>query len=200
MLVLVKLWNRCAERRPLLTLSLTNGAMAGVGDAIAQRLAPAPAPAYDPWRTARFVTYGCLFGPVAFRWYSLLDRKFPLPAATAAAATARALAIGKRVAADQVAFAPVAVAAFFAVMGALEQRTPAEIGASFREKYPAALAGNYVLWPAAQLVNFSLVPLVYRVPFSSLVSIVWNTYLSTVTNRRSMGSGRAEDRVSADRH
>ncbi|KAJ2767382.1 hypothetical protein IWQ57_003971 [Coemansia nantahalensis] len=196
MSALVRLWNHYAERRPLLTLSLTNGAMAGAGDAIAQLLAPAQASgsqrtaqAYDPWRTARFGAFGCLFGPVAFRWYSLLDRRFPLPAK--AAAWARARAIGKRVAADQVLFAPVAVASFFAVMGALEQKTPGEIGASFRDKYPAALAGNYVLWPAAQVINFGVVPLVYRVPFSGLVSVLWNTYLSLVNSRRCAEPGRA---------
>ncbi|KAJ2706557.1 hypothetical protein H4R19_004997 [Coemansia spiralis] len=183
---LVQLWNLCAARRPLLTQSLTNGTMAGAGDALAQCLAPAEA--YDPWRTARFAAFGCLFGPVAFRWYSLLDRTFPL-----AAARPRARAIGKRVAADQIAFAPVAVAAFFGVMGALELKTPGEIGTSFRDKYPAALAGNYVLWPAAQAVNFGVVPLVYRVPFSGLVSVVWNTYLSLVNSRRHVEPDHASD-------
>ncbi|KAJ2373572.1 hypothetical protein IW150_003556 [Coemansia sp. RSA 2607] len=204
---LAGLWNRCAARSPLMTLSLTNGVMGATGDIVAQCIVPhfqassstpdgsKDKPAYDPWRTFRFFAYGCIFGPVAFKWYSLLDRRFPLPILLAAGkpnrahSAAKALAVGKRMAADQVVFAPVAIATFFAVMGTMEGKSVDEVRSSLRDRYPQALAGNYVLWPAAQLINFGLVPLIYRVPFSSLVSIVWNTYLSIVNGRK------PEDRV-----
>ncbi|KAJ2380287.1 hypothetical protein H4S02_006755 [Coemansia sp. RSA 2611] len=202
-------WSRWANRRPLLTLSLTNGVMGAIGDAIAQSIAPSPSPPlpqtdkamlaghdgrrppYDFARTARFFVYGCMFGPVAYRWYSLLDCRFPLPPVSLASSTAGAsnsaaklLAIGKRVAVDQIVFAPVAIGAFFTVMGAMEGRCMDDIRASLRAKYSKALAGNYALWPWAQLVNFSVVPLIYRVPFASLVSVSWNVYLSRVNSRR----------------
>ncbi|KAJ1722087.1 hypothetical protein LPJ53_003456 [Coemansia erecta] len=203
---LAGIWNRCAARSPLVTLSLTNGVMGATGDIVAQCLVPRfqtfsdaqanprDRPAYDPWRTLRFFAYGCIFGPVAYKWYSLLDRRFPLPMlvagkASRAHSTAKALAVGKRMAADQVVFAPVAIATFFAVMGTMEGKSVDEVRSGLRDRYPQALAGNYVLWPAAQLINFSLVPLIYRVPFSSLVSIAWNTYLSIVNGRK------PEDRV-----
>ncbi|KAL3200002.1 hypothetical protein MRX96_013393 [Rhipicephalus microplus] len=52
---------------------------------------------------------------------------------------------------------------------------------------PTELSGDsrqtYMLWPAAQLINFSLVPLNYRVPFASCVALVWNTYLAWKANR-----------------
>ncbi|KAJ1647936.1 hypothetical protein LPJ64_000748 [Coemansia asiatica] len=194
MSLFVGFWNRCAVRRPLLTISLTNGVMGAAGDVLAQSLVPQQqtsedppqsastktAVSYDPWRTLRFFAYGCMFGPVAYRWYGFLDRRLPMTAVRAA----KAATLAKRVAADQIFFAPVAIAAFFAAMGAMEGKGIGELKISLMERYPEALTGNYILWPAAQMLNFSIVPLVYRVPFSGLVSIIWNTYLSIVNGRK----------------
>ncbi|KAJ2157410.1 hypothetical protein GGF46_004534 [Coemansia sp. RSA 552] len=191
--VLGNVWARWAQKRPLLTISLTNGAMGGIGDALAQSAAaaqPDGALQYNPLRTLRFFAYGCMFGPVAYKWYSALDRRLPLPrttlkraAGTASTSAGRLWAIGKRVAVDQAVFAPAAVGAFFVVMGAMERKPFPEIRASLCEKYPGTLAWNYALWPWAQLVNFSVIPLIYRVPFSALVGIIWNMCLSWVNSR-----------------
>lgn len=45
------------------------------------------------------------------------------------------------------------------------------------------LLGFYKLWPAAQLVNFYIIPLKFRVNFSNIVSLFWNTYVSWLANR-----------------
>jgi protein Mpv17 len=44
---------------------------------------------------------------------------------------------------------------------------------------------NWKIWPAAQLINFSIVPLRYRVLFASCVGYVFNIYLSWISNRTS---------------
>ncbi|KAJ1666950.1 Glutaminyl-tRNA synthetase [Coemansia sp. RSA 1646] len=97
---------------------------------------------------------------------------------------AKQKAIIKRVSIDQIAFAPVAIAAFFTVMGAMEGKSASEIRNSLCDRYPKALVGNYMLWPWSQLINFGLVPLVYQVPFASMVSVFWNMYLSWVNHKR----------------
>ncbi|KAJ2806758.1 hypothetical protein H4R20_001565 [Coemansia guatemalensis] len=210
MSVFGRIWRDWANRRPLLTLSLTNGAICGIGDTIAQLVAPppalfqhaepskttpskigsAPVQDYSLWRTFRFCIYGCAFGPVAHKWYSLLDRSFPFFKIAHATSAFRwpilagwVATTGKRVAVDQIFFAPAAVAAFFIGMGLMEGKTFGEIREHLRERYFGALAGNYALWPAAQIVNFSLIPLVYRVPFSGMVGIMWNFYLSWINSR-----------------
>ncbi len=41
----------------------------------------------------------------------------------------------------------------------------------------------YKLWPAAQIVNFYLIPLKFRVNFANIVSLFWNTYVAWLANR-----------------
>ena len=45
------------------------------------------------------------------------------------------------------------------------------------------LFGFYKLWPAAQLFNFYVIPLKFRVNFSNIISLFWNTYVSWLANR-----------------
>lgn len=48
---------------------------------------------------------------------------------------------------------------------------------------PAALLANWKVWPVIQAVNFSLMPLPYRVPFQSTCGIGWVLYLSLLNAR-----------------
>ncbi|KAJ2846994.1 hypothetical protein IWW36_004082, partial [Coemansia brasiliensis] len=53
-------------------------------------------------------------------------------------------------------------------MGMLEGLGMEKLGERVRLQYPQVLLAGYLVWPAAQLINFSLVPLTYRVQFGSL--------------------------------
>ncbi|KAJ1801180.1 hypothetical protein LPJ59_000504 [Coemansia sp. RSA 2399] len=142
---------------------------------------------YDPVQTLRFFVYGLMFTPIAYRWHAFLNTRFPLRSQLtevaalskpAQSASSRIGMVLKRVAVDQAIFAPFACGAFVVGMGVLEGQGPKDLLERIRLQYPKVLLAGYVLWPAAQLVNFSLVPLSYRVPFGSVVSLFWNTYLS----------------------
>jgi protein Mpv17 len=58
-------------------------------------------------------------------------------------------------------------------------------GTSAKEKldktYWNALTSNWMVWPFVQVVNFSFVPLDYRVLFVNGLSIFWNCYLSYIS-------------------
>lgn len=73
----------------------------------ASRLLPPP---FDFERLARFAAWGFIIAPFQFKWFQFLSRSFPV---TKGAATVPAL---KRVAMDQLCFAPVGLAAFFTYM------------------------------------------------------------------------------------
>lgn len=46
-----------------------------------------------------------------------------------------------------------------------------------------ALQANWVVWPVVQYINFTFLPLQYRLFFANIVSIGWNSYLSWVNNQ-----------------
>jgi protein Mpv17 len=101
-----------------------------------------------------------IFGPAATTWYGFLQRHvtFRSPRATLVA----------RVAADQVLFTPVHLCAFLSSMSILEGTDPVE---KLRSSLLPSYRANLALWPAVQFVNFSLVPLEYRVLVVNLVSL-----------------------------
>ena len=86
-----------------------------------------------------------------------------------------------RLAADQLLFAPLFVGTFFAALLTLEGR-PRDAAAKVRADLPAALKANWALWVPANFVNFRFVPPHLQVLFANGVALVWNTYLSIVSN------------------
>ncbi|KAJ2737221.1 hypothetical protein IW152_000242 [Coemansia sp. BCRC 34962] len=167
--------------------------VAGIDSTVAGHKVPASS--YDPLQTLRFFVYGVAFSPVSYRWHAFLNARFPVgdviagsPKEIATAPSKAVLlhsarAVLKRLAVDQAVFAPIATLSFVGGMGMMEGLGPTELAERFRIQYPAVLMAGYALWPAAQLVNFSIVPLAYRVPFSSVVGLMWHTYLSWTSAR-----------------
>ncbi|KIY93405.1 hypothetical protein MNEG_14556 [Monoraphidium neglectum] len=45
-----------------------------------------------------------------------------------------------------------------------------------------ALAANYYVWPAAQLLNFTLVPQDLRILYVNVISIAWTAYISNMAS------------------
>lgn len=194
--VLRDVYNKSYDRRPLTTLCITNGILGAISDGLAQTISyyehqrkyshriedrylpenlkahedqwPEP-PRLDGLRMARFALYNFCVAPIVGRWYIFLDRQFPG-------------AVVKRVVIDQVAFAPLSLAAFFTTMGYAETRHWQGVQEKFRDAYTPALIANYKVWPLVQLVNFKIMPIQYRLPFVSSLGILWNAYLSWINN------------------
>ncbi|KAI8074628.1 putative integral membrane protein, Mpv17/PMP22 family [Gongronella butleri] len=138
---------------------------------------------YDWVRTMRFAAYNFSVAPIAGGWYILLDRLFPNPAAATSAKPRRINWIPvKRMGLDQLLFAPAGLVLFFTVMGFAETRTWHGIKEKFQDAYLPALTANYKVWPLVQLINFTFVPLPFRLPFVNSIGILWNGYLSWLNN------------------
>jgi hypothetical protein len=60
-------------QHPLPTKSLTAGALCGISDVIAQKRAACPGDEYNPMRTLRFASKGCIGGIVWMYWYNWID-------------------------------------------------------------------------------------------------------------------------------
>ncbi|XWW96200.1 hypothetical protein V2A60_004173 [Cordyceps javanica] len=129
-------------------------------------------PSFDFERLTRFMGYGFCVAPLQFRWFKLLERLFPM---SKTSSFGPAL---KRVAFDQIVFAPFGVALFFTAMTVAEGGGRRAVSNKLRDMYVPTLKANYVVWPAVQLVNFRLMPVQYQLPFVSTVGIAWTAYLS----------------------
>ncbi|KAJ1867732.1 hypothetical protein LPJ78_000784 [Coemansia sp. RSA 989] len=177
----LRLWTAMAERQPILTLAITNGSLGGVGDLLAQAIESHNTKKRFQWnaqRTLRFIAWGALCAPIFHKWYLFLNRAFPLPPTTQQKKLGFVTTVSKRVAADQFAYAPVGIAGFFVAMNFMEGKNWASAKLRLREYYLPTLLANYMVWPAVQVINFGFIPTIYRVPFSSVVSIFWNTFIS----------------------
>ncbi|KAI9692645.1 MAG: hypothetical protein M1820_009479 [Bogoriella megaspora] len=149
-------------------------------------------PPFDFERLTRFMAYGFLMAPIQHRWFSFLSHTFPV---TPKSGTVPAM---KRVAFDQLIFAPISLGAFFTFMTVAEGGGRRAVMRKFQEVYIPALKANYMVWPMVQILNFRAIPLPLQIvclsssvvvtvtdaikPFVSTIGIAWTAYLS-LTNQ-----------------
>ncbi|KAI0018405.1 Mpv17 [Xylariomycetidae sp. FL0641] len=129
-------------------------------------------PPFDFERLTRFMAYGFAMAPVQFKWFSFLSRVFPI---TKGNAFAPAM---KRVAMDQLVFAPFGIGCFFTVMTVAEGGGRRAVAHKLRDMYIPTLKANFIIWPAVQIINFRLMPVQFQLPFVSTIGIAWTAYLS----------------------
>ncbi|PVU85389.1 hypothetical protein BB559_001101 [Furculomyces boomerangus] len=202
-----KFWNSSAKKYPVFTMVITNGTLAATGNILAQSLSffsdenkekhKSFFEKFELSQTVRFFAYGMMFAPFSFKWFSYLDRRFPFRSISPSVKPKKNFAywsvVGKRLSADQLLFSPLAAGAFIAVMGAMEKKSLQEIKERFNERYFKTLIGSYILWPAVQVINFSIIPLIYRVPFAGVASVIWNCFLSILNARHKENAFIAEE-------
>lgn len=149
---------------------ISTGVLCGLGDVLAQTIDPHQQK-YQPGPTLRNMIYGfCVFGPIGHRLYPLLARINPFHSGTANLAT--------RVAVDQLLWSPIGVALYFSAIGLMERNTPDQLEDKFRRVYWQVLYTNWCVWPLFQALNFTLVPVPWRLTAVNVASVFWNCFLS----------------------
>lgn len=136
---------------------------------------------FDFERLTRFMSYGFIMTPIQFKWFGLLTKWFPITAGSAN------IPVLKRVACDQLGFGPAGLCCFFTFMTVAEGGGRKQIVKKFQDIYIPTLKAQLAIWPAVQLINFRLMPLMFQIPFVSTIGIFWTAYLSM--------SNAAEDEV-----
>ncbi|KAG7400485.1 hypothetical protein PHYBOEH_005513 [Phytophthora boehmeriae] len=163
------------ETHPLRTKIISGGVIAGVGDLSCQLVIEANegAAKIDFRRAAIFTLLGgVLVSPVLHVWYGFLGSRVP------GVSTA---AVAKRLALDQLGFAPTFLCVFLSSLLTLEgeaETIPDKLGADW---WPATKA-NWGVWVPAQILNFRFVPGSMQVLFSNVVGLAWNMYLSYISH------------------
>ena len=172
-------YNELLTAYPLATKSITSGVICASGDAACQ-LIQKNDDGFDVARTSRFAFLGSfLLAPVLSFWYGKLGLLIP--------GTSIAPVL-KRLALDQLFFAPLFIPTFMSSLMLLEEGpscTPAIIMERLRISWQGALVANWMIWVPANLVNFKFIPGAYQVLFANCVGFVWNAVLSFQATRTS---------------
>ena len=156
---------------PILTKSVTAGAIFGLSDATAQTISSDGG--RDWARTAVSCLVGlCYFGPAAHAWYDTVFRLFPEGGVKS---TLIKSALG------QMFFGPTFTCVFFlaslvAVLG-LRQGLASWPG-KIRQDLVATWAAGLGFWPFVDLVSYGFIPAKWIPLFVNSCSFVWTIYLS----------------------
>jgi len=134
-------------------------------------------PPFDFERLARFMGYGFMMAPLQLKWFQFLSRAFPITKSSALVPTL------KRVACDQLIFAPAGMRFYFYVMTEVFETNYSLLGIAFfftvmtvaegggrravthklRDMYVPTLKANFMVWPAVQILNFRVLPIQFQV-------------------------------------
>ncbi|GAA5974015.1 hypothetical protein JCM8115_005987 [Rhodotorula mucilaginosa] len=167
---LLRAYNSALVRRPYATGMVSAAVLFGAGDVLAQQGIEKKGANHDIMRTVRLSAYGGLiFAPLITRVYGGIDRiRFSSKVTTTVA----------RVAVDQFVLTPCVLSLFFTCQSLLEGKGFGEAKRRIETSWWPTIQRNWSLWIPVQAINFSIVPLHYRLLVVNFTSLFWNAYLS----------------------
>ncbi|PKY00505.1 peroxisomal membrane protein [Aspergillus campestris IBT 28561] len=170
---MLRWWQATLAKSPILTASVSSAVLFGSGDVLAQQAVDRKGwEKHDMARTGRMALYGgAIFGPAATTWFSFLQRHVVLKSKTAT--------LVARVTADQCLFTPTHLTCFLSSMAIMEGSDPVE---KWRNNFLPSYKANLAIWPFVQGVNFTFVPLEFRVLVVNVVALGWNCLLSVINS------------------
>jgi len=124
---------------------------------------------HDWIRTGRLTLIGLCLGPLNHGWYRFLDRAYP---------SIQAAAIGKKILLDQIIASPLLIVFFLTGSGLMQKQTLSECGEEIRNKFITIYKADWLIWPAAQTINFLFLPPQYRVLYVAMVTLFYDGFLS----------------------
>eukprot|EP00090_Calanus_glacialis_P023396 TRINITY_DN36104_c0_g1_i1.p1 TRINITY_DN36104_c0_g1~~TRINITY_DN36104_c0_g1_i1.p1 ORF type:complete len:184 (-),score=49.99 TRINITY_DN36104_c0_g1_i1:74-625(-) len=124
---------------------------------------------YDWNRSGKMLLMGLFHGAPRHYFYVYLDRY--IPGRTISCAV-------KKIFFDQTVISPFVDSTFLYGISIMESQTPAQAWSGLQDKFPKVYLCDCLLWPPVQMINFTLVPLRFRVLFVNVMNLAWNTVLS----------------------
>jgi hypothetical protein len=156
---------------PLLTKSVTSGALSALSSLLAARLSRRPARASAALHE---LTIGLVLrGPLVHAFHTLLDGAVFARARDHAAPRV----VLAKLALDQALFAPALTCAYLYLSAALEDVPVAVTTRKIRRELWSIMKSNWGVWVPANLIGYGVVPLELRVAWASLIGVLWTTFL-----------------------
>lgn len=95
------------------------------------------------------------------------------------------IGVAMKIIADQSIYAPFAIVSFFSFVSITRGTSWIEIRESFKHcinnKFVQTYLTDCAMWPLANIINFRMIPLIYRPAFTGCAQLLWQTYLSLVS-------------------
>lgn len=172
---ILKFYQSLLIKYPIRTQAAQAGILMGLGDQLAQNLIERRKfKDIDFIRTGHFAVIGFfLAGPATRTWYGILDKYIGSKGGTV---------VVKKVLCDQLLFAPTFLCVLLVSIGFLQGSDIDSLKHKLKSSYFQILMNNYKIWPMVQLINFYFIPLQYQVLLVQSVALLWNTYISYISN------------------
>ncbi|XP_037889489.1 mpv17-like protein [Glossina fuscipes] len=154
------------------------GVIMGTGDILAQTVTDKrELKEINFGRTLKYASLGIFYvGPVLKGWYKYLD-------VIVTKKNTKFVRAAKKMLIDQSIMAPMLNLTLIPLVGMVMNQSYDTIKSHIKYDYLQILEKNYILWPAAQLINFGLIPLQFQVLFVQVIAVVWNFFLSGILNK-----------------
>ena len=159
------------QKHLLLVNTLSCGSFMLLGEIFVQRIKKSKESKdnkYNYERIKQSTVVGLSQGPLHHYIYLWIERSLP--------GTSKKI-IFKKILVDQFLVSPIFISHFLYTSYFLEGRKLKEIHDLFKQKFPKIYAADWMVWPLAQIINFSYVPLKYRVLYVNVISLFYSTFL-----------------------
>ncbi|KAJ0973727.1 hypothetical protein J5N97_015692 [Dioscorea zingiberensis] len=138
------------EARPVITKSLTAGAIFVVADISSQMITLGSSESLDWIRTIRMASYGILVsGPSLHLWFNFVARIIPKRDMIN---TLKKLFLGQAV------YGPIMTSIFFSANAAAQGETSTEIHARLKRDLIPTLKSGLIYWPFCDFITFKFIP------------------------------------------
>ncbi|KAL0924823.1 hypothetical protein M5K25_005680 [Dendrobium thyrsiflorum] len=158
------------EARPILTKSITSGAIFIAADISSQAVTLPASDSFDWIRTLRMGSYGTLVaGPILHLWFNFASRIIP---------KRDVISTLKKIFIGQTCFGPIMTSIFFSVNAGLQGESAAEILARLKRDLVPTLLNGLAYWPICDFVTFRFIPVRLQPLVSNSFSFLWTIYLT----------------------
>ncbi|XP_022095799.1 peroxisomal membrane protein 2-like [Acanthaster planci] len=166
---------RLLRTYPIITKSLTSGAISSISNIVAQKLTGGWKRPID-WRNiGAFAATGVFYtGPVMHNFYRWLEAIVP-----GKDKTSQIL----KVIFDRLFIAPPFLLGYLYLIRRFEGKTHKVAVEFLKQAYWTVLKLNWKVWTIIQYININFVPLQYRVIFASAVAFIWTLYIAVISGR-----------------